>query len=216
MTLAHSGYSSRCWLNFCQPVAHRLLSYGNGNGNGYDKHLRSQTDLFTSYIQGEVCCGYGSKGTKTTGGDCINIPHLTHVTKGTHKLSAMCGGKGGLGTTSGTTAATVCSKSFFLEILCSKNSMKSFFGWFYSRCACICDVLLLESLRYIHCLQKFFTGQWIPYVKFETFQSSFLMRIFAENWHTQSLVHKKEFPSFIIMRVYTPLLIPLSWESGEC
>ena len=67
----------------------------------------------TSYIQGEVCCGYGSKGTKTTGGDCINIPHLTHVTKGTHKLSAMCGGKGGLGTTSGTTAATVCSKSFF-------------------------------------------------------------------------------------------------------
>ena len=34
-----------CWLNFCQPVMHRLLSYGNENDNGYDKHLRSQTDL---------------------------------------------------------------------------------------------------------------------------------------------------------------------------
>ena len=26
---------------------HRLLSYGNENDNGYDKHLRSQTDLQT-------------------------------------------------------------------------------------------------------------------------------------------------------------------------
>ena len=34
------------WLIFCQPVVHRLLSYGNENDNGYDKHLRSQTDLY--------------------------------------------------------------------------------------------------------------------------------------------------------------------------
>ena len=31
------------WLILCQPVVHRLLSYRNDNG--YDKHLRSQTDL---------------------------------------------------------------------------------------------------------------------------------------------------------------------------
>ena len=30
------------WLIFCQPVVHRLLSYGN------DKHLRSLTDLISS------------------------------------------------------------------------------------------------------------------------------------------------------------------------
>ena len=29
------------WLIFCQPVVHRLLSYGNENDNGYDIHLRS-------------------------------------------------------------------------------------------------------------------------------------------------------------------------------
>ena len=33
------------WLIFCQPVVHRLLSYWNENNNGYEKHLRSQTDL---------------------------------------------------------------------------------------------------------------------------------------------------------------------------
>ena len=33
------------WLIFCQPVVHRLLTYGNENDNGYDKHLRMQTDL---------------------------------------------------------------------------------------------------------------------------------------------------------------------------
>ena len=33
------------WLIFCQPVVHRLLSYGNENDNGYNKHLSSQTDL---------------------------------------------------------------------------------------------------------------------------------------------------------------------------
>ena len=55
------------------------------------------------------CCGYGTKGTKTVGDDCLNIPNLT-TSKGAAKPSAMCGGKGGLVTASGTTSKTVCSK----------------------------------------------------------------------------------------------------------
>ena len=33
------------WLIFCQPVLLRLLSYENEHDNGYDKHLRSWTEL---------------------------------------------------------------------------------------------------------------------------------------------------------------------------
>ena len=57
------------------------------------------------------CCGYGSKGTKTTGSDCLQIPNLT-LAPGTVKPSVMCGGKGGLVTAVGTTSKTVCSKYF--------------------------------------------------------------------------------------------------------
>ena len=47
----HSG-AGCCWLIFCQPVVHRLLSYGNENDNGYDKHLSSQSDLImSSYLR---------------------------------------------------------------------------------------------------------------------------------------------------------------------
>ena len=56
-----------------------------------------------------VCCGYGTKGTLTTGSDCLVIPNMTN-TAGAKKPSAQCGGKGGLVTTTGTTAKTICSK----------------------------------------------------------------------------------------------------------
>ena len=58
-----------------------------------------------------MCCGgYGSKGTKTSGGyDCLLIPGA--MTKNSAvKFPAMCGGKGGLVAASGTTGVTLCSK----------------------------------------------------------------------------------------------------------
>ena len=57
------------------------------------------------------CCGYGTKGTITTGSDSLQIPNLT-TANGAVKPSVMCGGKGGLVTAAGTTSKTVCSKYF--------------------------------------------------------------------------------------------------------
>ena len=67
----------------------------------------------TKGIIGTPCCGYGTKGTKTTGSDCIQIPNLT-LAPGTVKPSMMCGGKGGLVTATGTTSKTVCCKFFLI------------------------------------------------------------------------------------------------------
>ena len=44
----HSG-AGCCWLIFCQPVVHRLLSYGNENDNGYDFYFFMLFQLFTLY-----------------------------------------------------------------------------------------------------------------------------------------------------------------------
>jgi len=60
-------------------------------------------------IKGSLCCGYGTKGTKTTGGDCLQIPNAI-ITAGTKKPSCIAGGVGGLVTASGTTSKTLCSK----------------------------------------------------------------------------------------------------------
>ena len=42
---AHSGYSSQPLADFLPTCLVRLLSYGNENDDGYDKHLRSRTEL---------------------------------------------------------------------------------------------------------------------------------------------------------------------------
>ena len=71
-------------------------------------------------IKAATCCGYGSKGTKTAGDDCLVIPNLTTV-NGATKPPAQCGGKGGLVTASGTTSKTVCSKFYKPTYKLSRN-----------------------------------------------------------------------------------------------
>ena len=43
LILIQATQASR-WLIFCRPVLLRLLSYGNENDNGNDKHFRSRIE----------------------------------------------------------------------------------------------------------------------------------------------------------------------------
>ena len=57
---SHSHTHSSCylsrWLIFCQVVLLRLFRYGNENANGYDEHLRSQTELLKVRILPSKFC----------------------------------------------------------------------------------------------------------------------------------------------------------------
>jgi len=61
--------------------------------------------------KGELgCCGYGAKGTKSTGAyDCLFIPGAEAVNNGAMAADCQAGGLKGLAVVTGTTAATVCS-----------------------------------------------------------------------------------------------------------
>ncbi len=67
-------------------------------------------------LQGSICCGYGSKGTKTTGYDCIMIPGASKATAMKNPApNSICGnGKGLINTTIAAMkiSTTVCSKFF--------------------------------------------------------------------------------------------------------
>jgi hypothetical protein len=61
-------------------------------------------------LQGSICCGYGSKGTLTSGYDCVMIPGATKAADKVPVPNSICGqGKGLVTVTKGTTV-TVCSK----------------------------------------------------------------------------------------------------------
>ena len=63
------------------------------------------------------CCGYGAKGTKSTGAyDCLLIPGAEAVNNGAMAADCQAGGLKGLAVVTGTTAATVCSKLILVII----------------------------------------------------------------------------------------------------
>jgi hypothetical protein len=64
------------------------------------------------FITGSMCCGYGTAGTGTNGYDCLIIPGAEKPTANAELTPDMfCGRSMGLVTlTSGTPAATICSK----------------------------------------------------------------------------------------------------------
>ncbi|XP_059087694.1 uncharacterized protein LOC131884073 isoform X2 [Tigriopus californicus] len=59
-----------------------------------------------------ACCGYGSKGTKTAGFDCVMIPSASKmaVSKVILPAAAFCGRSKGLVSVGGGNSATVCSR----------------------------------------------------------------------------------------------------------
>ena len=63
-------------------------------------------------FQNTLCCDYGTKGTKTSGYDCLMIPGASKATGGAAPAT-QCGGGGGLVTATGTTLKTVCCKFIF-------------------------------------------------------------------------------------------------------
>ncbi len=68
------------------------------------------------FVLNHSCCGWSSKGTKTTVEDCLQIPSLSK-TKGTLITSQICG-DGGLLTAEGSVKATTANTK--LASLCSK------------------------------------------------------------------------------------------------
>ena len=71
---------------------------------------------FFFFWQGSICCGYGSKGTKTTGYDCVMIPGASKATANKNPApNSICGNGKGLITTAVAAAMitkTVCSNCF--------------------------------------------------------------------------------------------------------
>ena len=67
-------------------------------------------------MQFSQCCGgFGNTGKKSTGGgDCVLLPGAVNTASAV-KIAAMCGGKGGLVTTSNTTSKTLCSKLIMIN-----------------------------------------------------------------------------------------------------
>ena len=67
-----------------------------------------------AFTSKDMCCGYGTNGSKTTGQwDCIIIPGIVKATKtNTHSLKAVrqCGRGQGIVTKNEGTTATVCCK----------------------------------------------------------------------------------------------------------
>ncbi len=75
------------------------------------RNTPSMTVPLGGLTSGSVCCGYGTKGTVTSGFDCAIIPVAVKMTANTAlPHNAFCGRSAGLVVAKGTTAATVCSQ----------------------------------------------------------------------------------------------------------
>ena len=62
------------------------------------------------YVKNTLCCGYGAKGTKTTGYDCVIIPGAMKADSVAPAAlpNSVCGRDKGLVAASGTTPVTLC------------------------------------------------------------------------------------------------------------
>jgi hypothetical protein len=76
-----------------------------------DVRVSGSAALVKNVVDQSVCCGYGAEGTKTSGYDCLMIPGAAKKADSAPVPPTQCGGLGGLVTASGTTPATICSRS---------------------------------------------------------------------------------------------------------
>lgn len=87
------------------------------------------TNIAKGIILGTMCCNYGEDGKKiiaTKGGyDCIMIPGALKATDSALVSPKICGSKMGLITATGTTSATVCSKSYPFRIIFNSDSFEA-------------------------------------------------------------------------------------------
>jgi len=86
-----------------------------------DVGVSADTNIAKGIILGTRCCNYGADGKKisdTKGGyDCILIPGAVKAADSAIKSPKICGSKMGLITATGTTNASVCSKSYPFRII---------------------------------------------------------------------------------------------------
>ena len=77
-----------------------------------DVMLSGKTDTATFKTKNTVCCNYGSKGTKTTGYDCLTLPGAVKDTDMAAPIpnNRFCGRSKGLGDMDGGEPATICSE----------------------------------------------------------------------------------------------------------
>jgi len=91
-----------------------------------DVGVSGDTNIAMGIILGTRCCNYGADGKKisdTKGGyDCIMIPGAQKASDSALKPPRICGSQMGLITATGTTSATVCSKSYPFRIIFNSDS----------------------------------------------------------------------------------------------
>ena len=98
-------------------MANLALSIRHSEANLFQNlRFALKKPLKLSILQGSVCCGYGSLGTKTSGYDCVMIPGATKAADKAPVPNSICGqGKGLVTLSSGMVTATVCSELFFFS-----------------------------------------------------------------------------------------------------
>jgi len=76
-----------------------------------DFQVSGKSNNMSGFVKGTLCCGYGQKGTKTEGYDCVQIPGAMKPDASAVVPQQICGGNKGLVSATGMTAVTICSST---------------------------------------------------------------------------------------------------------